>query len=225
MISRAFTHVLTVCLVMSGLSACGSDKSQISTTTALKAVATTMTSALRKKPEAASSGIGLTRAELANIVTPVDLVTIERRGAQGVIAKTGSNRGVETWSSLDHKTLSLQEGVIVATRGLGDDLMSAAVPRAGQLRSASQNHQRVHVVLNGEDEPVSLRFNCSVSNQGAESIIVVEQTYATQHMRENCSGTSGGFTNDFWFQPGGKLRKSRQWISDSVGYVVIEHLL
>lgn len=223
--SRVFTHLLTACVVMTGLSACGSDKSQISMSTALKTVATTMTSSFLKKPDAASSEIGLTRTALANIVTPVDLVTIERRGAQGVIAKTGTNRGVETWSSLDHKTLSFRDSILVATRGLGEDLMSASVPDSGLLRTAGQSYQRVHIVLNGEDQPVSLRFNCSVNDQGAESITVVERAYSTQHMRENCTGPSGSFSNDFWFQSGGKLRKSRQWISNSVGYVVIEHLL
>ena len=213
-----------LCLAMAGLSACGNDQNQGGFGAALKEAGSSLSGSISNKKKPVSGNIGLTRAALANIVTPVDLVTIESRNAQGVIAKIATNRGVETWSSVDKKTIAMRDGVIVATRGLGEDLMSASVPQLAQLQNGSLGHNRVHTVLDGEDKPVYQRFDCNAIRGGAETIVIVELAYATHHVTEACNGPSGRFTNDYWFQTGGKLRKSRQWISDSVGYVVIEHL-
>lgn len=206
------------------VAACGSDKTSTGTTDALKAVASSVTGPLRAKPDPDAKGIGLTRAALANILTPVDLVTVEKTGAQGVIAKIATNRGVETWSSVDGKTLSMRNGIILATRGLGGDLMSAAVPTASQLMQANSHHQRTHTILDGEDKPVIQRFDCRSARQGAETITVVERPYSTYRVQETCAGDAGGFLNEYWFESGGKLRRSRQMISNSVGIVAIEHL-
>jgi hypothetical protein len=205
------------------LAACGSDTGQIATISAARTIATMAAGQMTGRGTPAPAGIGMTRATLANIVTPVDLVTIETSGAQGVIAKIGTNRGVETWSSVDKKTLSFRNGIILATRGLGGDLMSAAVPARTQV-TVPGTHNRRHVVLNGQDQPETLQFQCRTTAVGPDSVIVVERSYATQHYQETCSGPSGSFSNDYWAGIGGNLRKSRQWVSERVGFVVVEHL-
>lgn len=209
--------------VMTGLTACGSDQAEFGATGAFKSAAMSTSDSLRGKDKA-DAAAPITRASLANIITPVDLVTIERRGAQGVIAKIATNRGVETWSSIDKKTIAMRDGVIVGTRGLGEDLMAAATPLLGQIRGGVGSYSRTHTLLDGEDKPVYHRYNCSANQAGSETITVVERSFAVMRVTETCKGPSGGFSNDFWFQNDGKLRKSRQWISESVGYVAIEHL-
>lgn len=218
-----FSRALILVFTSLTVAACGSDKTNDGPTEALKAVASTLSAPLRAKPDAGAKGIGLTREALANILTPVDLVTVEKTGAQGVIAKIGANNGVETWSSVDGKTLSMRNGVVLATRGLGGDLMSASVPTPAQLRQGG-SYQRVHTLLDGEDKPVILRFDCRAARSGDETITVVERGYATQRIEETCTGETGSFSNAYWFEIGGKLRRSRQMVSESVGFVVIEHL-
>lgn len=205
------------------LTGCGTDTDRLQGFGIAKGIASDVTGKMRRKAPP-SKDLGLTRAGLASIKTPVDLVTIENVNATGVIAKIGSNNGVETWSSVDHRTLSMRNGVVVATRGLGADLMSASVPGVSTLASAGQGYGRVHVLLNGEDKPIKNRYSCSVADMGTETLTIVERSYTTRHMREECTGPQGSFANDFWFQSGGKLRKSRQWISQDVGYVLIQHL-
>jgi hypothetical protein len=216
---------LSCCVALiGGLAGCGSDPAQTGTAARLTAAAGPMFSSLFGRSKPATGGIGLTRAHLAKFNTPVDLVTIESRKAQGIIFKVAANRDVETWSSADQKTLSFRDGVIVATRGLGDDLMSASAPRLAQLRAAAASYTRVHTVLTGEDKPLSLRYECTTSKAAPQAITVVEKSYNTQVTSETCVGPKGGFTNQYWIEPNGNLRKSRQWISDTVKYVVIEHL-
>ena len=214
-------RLLAVGLGIMALSACGPDTSEIATLTGAKAVVAAAVAPITKR-NAPKANNQMTRAKLANILTPVDLVTIETTGAQGVIAKIGTNRGVETWSSVDNKTLAMRNGIIIATRGLGADLISAAAPQA---IAAGQTYQRSHVVLDGADQPVTSRFSCHMTAGAAETIVVVERSYATRRITERCSGDSGAFVNDYWVETSGKLRKSRQLISKDIGFVVIEHLI
>lgn len=223
MMKSAFPPLLVLCLGFGGLSACGSDQKEISTFSALQSYGTGLAGKFRKTAVPAGASQGITRATVDGIGAPVDLVTIENRGAQGLIVQVGTNGSVETWSSADNKTLSMRNGMLVATRGLGGDLMSAAVPNLAQLESG-QTVKRAHTVLDGEDKPFTHRFDCRGIRNGAKTITVVERSYQTQHITEDCNGPDGSFSNDYWVQTGGKLRRSRQFVSESVGFVVIEHL-
>jgi hypothetical protein len=207
-----------------GLAACGSEPAQTDYVKAAADIVKLPASLLRAKAPTSPQGIGLTRARLSTLETPVDLVTFEQSGAQGVIAKVGDNQGVETWSSLNQKTLSFRRGVLVATRGLGPDVISAVVPSPEQLAVAGTAYRRAFVFLGDEDQPQTLRFDCQVSLIGPESLTIVERRYETRHLRENCTGPSGGFENDYWFESNLKLRQSRQWMGKEAGSAIIQQL-
>lgn len=165
----------------------------------------------------------ITRALLEQVLTPVMLVTIDSRKQQALIAEIQINRGVATWSSVDDITLSFRNGVIVATRGFGADLMAADVPEISP-HSSGAAHIRVHTLLNGEDQAVQTRYSCNFRNAGVETIDIVEIPYETTHIIESCAAGGMRFTNDFWFSGDQTLRKSRQWISPEVGFLTIEDL-
>lgn len=222
---RFSTHLFAVCLGISSLAACSSEVSLSENIATTKAAAASLVSSASSLGNSAAPTTGLTRAELDNIITPVDIITLESRGFSLGIAKIETNRGVETWSTADKRTVALRGGVIVGTRGMGEDLVTAITPSIAQLRSGSANYQRVHVVLDGNDQPVRMMFNCSAQNIGAKTITIVDYSYTTRQVNESCTGSAGQFTNEYWFEHSGKLRKSRQWISKTLGVVTIEHLL
>ena len=203
------------------LSACGSDNDRLNGFTVARDVVAGAASSVRPAQQAGS--LGLTRADLAQILTPVDLITVERLGAQGVIAKVATNAGVETWSSVDKKTVSFRAGVLVASRGLGDDLIGASVPPLSRIMAADP-FTRSHSWMRGNDQVLRQDFTCRGTLVGSTAITIVERSYAVRQFRESCTGASGSFQNDYWVQMGGKLRQSRQFVSDGVGYVTIQHL-
>lgn len=209
------------------LAACGNDTSRVDSFDLVKEAVTKSTDKVRgasTAPAAPQKDLGLTRAFLATLSAPVDLVTIEQYGAQGVIAKIATNGPVETWSSIDHKTLGLRNGVIVSSRGLGDDLLAATVPSVADLSRDGEGHQRLHTTLGPSDLPAVRRYDCSIAAVGPETLVLVERSYATRHFRETCVSPWGNFVNDYWLQNSGKIRQSRQWISKTVGYVAVKHL-
>ncbi|MGO4906797.1 YjbF family lipoprotein [Pseudorhodobacter sp. W20_MBD10_FR17] len=216
--------VLQLLLAIFGMSACSSETEGTGTAVMYKAVIAATQAGMGAKDSPASASLGVTRAALQSIAVPLKLVTIESRGAQAAIFKIGANGNVETWASQDKKSLSMRNGIIVASRGLGEDLMSAAVPKVAQLQHENTTHLRVHTVLDGEDKPVQLQFECRMIGQVAETITVVERNYATHRTTETCSGPSGRFSNTFWIEAGGKIRKSHQFLSNSIGYVTVEQL-
>jgi hypothetical protein len=69
----------------------------------------------------------ITPDAIAATSEPLLFVELTETGQQVIMALTGRNGDVVTWSTADGQSISLQGGVLVATRGFGFDLMSAEV--------------------------------------------------------------------------------------------------
>ena len=201
------------------LAACGSDTDPASNTAVVRSFAA---SALGSVKASAPASERMTRARLAEVLTPVMLTTIENTGHQALIAEIETNGPVATWSSVDDITISLRNGVIVATRGFGADLMAATVPAVSRSSGGGQTYTRVHTLLNGEDQAVRTQFACTMQNYGAKTVDIVEISYQTSHVIESCTADGVSFRNEYWISGDQKMRKSRQWISPDVGFLTIE---
>ncbi|MFN4154412.1 MAG: YjbF family lipoprotein [Paracoccaceae bacterium] len=201
------------------VAACGSDKDPSSNTEIVRAFAG---SAIGTVKGSAPAPARMTRARLAEVITPVMLVTINNTGHEALIAEIQTNGGVSTWSSVDDITISLRNGVIVATRGFGADLMAAAVPAVSRSNGGGTAHVRVHTLLNGEDQPVRTQFACIMQNVGQKVIDIVEISYQSTHVIETCAADGERFQNEYWISNDQKMRKSKQWISADVGFLTIE---
>ncbi|MFN7224189.1 MAG: YjbF family lipoprotein [Paracoccaceae bacterium] len=201
------------------LSACGNDVDKSSNTEVIRA----LSASTAAKIKGASAPIErMTRARLAEVVTPVMLLSVDASGKQALIAEIQSNGGVETWSTVDDITISLRKGVIVATRGFGADLMAASAPVVSRAVGNGQSHSRVHTVLDGEDKPVRTHFTCTFQINGQQVIDIVEIKYNLTQVTEDCVADTVRFRNLYWMTDDQHLRKSRQWISPEVGFLTIE---
>lgn len=214
------THRLGLALIGAFLlSACGNDPEPTSNGAVLKSLSSAGMARITSGGTAAEP---ITRARLAEVVTPVMLITIERTGVEALFAEIETARGVETWSSVDDLTISLRNGVIVATRGFGPDLMAASVPSVSLASGNGQGHTRRHSTLNGEDQPVQTDFACRFVSDGVKAVEIVEITYQLTHIAETCTAGDVSFQNEFWIGSDQKIRKSRQWISADGGFLTIE---
>lgn len=131
---------------------------------------------------------------------------------------------VEIWSSSLGVQVFLRNGVIVGSRGLGGDMISAdadVTVRALQAR-ANRSGPRRYVVSDGDSTTTDMVFECTVRNMGVQNITIVNQVFKTHHLQENCTGGPGGdktLKNDYWVETGtGLVKKSRQWIGPTIGY-------
>lgn len=141
---------------------------------------------------------------------PVISVIDRSLGLATFMVPLGENRGVVSWANPEYQTIAMRDGVMLATRGFGRDLMSAEVPTAEHLRTARGGHMRVHFVLDGADQTLRQTFDCRLSEVGTEVISVLGLSYSARRVDEVCTGAEGTLTNSYWFDGTGRIRQSRQ---------------
>jgi hypothetical protein len=146
-------------------------------------------------------------------------------GGIGGMAERARNGATVTLASADDSTLSLREGVMVATRGLATDLMAASVPSAAQLARGAGSHGRVHRYLDGAGDLVEVRFDCTLSAAGGEAVpLPGGRTVAARVVDERCAATNLTLSNRYWFDGRGKIRQSVQEIAGGAPPLRILHL-
>lgn len=154
----------------------------------------------------------------ANATKPMILIDLLERDANGVLVEIGRNGRVQAFASSARQTVSLENGLVRATRGLGGDLMSADLGNLPHLIAHRQSGatQREMRFLNGEDITVRLRFTCSVQAGG---------TQATK-ITETCTQQNGPhqFTNSYSVNSSGRVLSSQQWLGGDIGSAAIQHL-
>jgi len=144
-------------------------------------------------------------------------VQIPSRGANAVLSRVAVNRDVETWLAVDNISLSFRQGVLVASRGLGFDLMAADAQNtldalAGQ---GAEVYRRQMRYLTGDNHSTYLTAGCSMVVVGPETV----GGQQLQRLEERCQARQSQFTNLFWRDGSGRIVQSRQWVSPQIGYL------
>ncbi len=203
------------------LAACGNDKGAAPGLRAVKGVA----GDLLKRGKDKAPPTPLTRAQLAGFNTPMLMAEVKTADVLLYLVPFGQNGGVETWATSDDRTLSFRDGVLVATRGLGPDIMQAEVPSRAQLAAGRGSHGRAYYYLDGNDKIRRQSWSCTLSDRGAETIVVVGMQHMTRHVVESCTGEGGEITNEYWFEGGGYVRKSKELIMSEWGYAEVSRVV
>jgi hypothetical protein len=149
-------------------------------------------------------------------------------GARATLAPVAENGDVTVWQTLDGITLSLQGGVLVATRGLGDDLMSADVEGDVAILLGTGDmgyYPHIRSYLDGEDQTVFRSYQCRRAGQTRTTLRIDGTARPTRRIEVQCTSPRHDFTNVFWSDNRGKLLKSRQWISPTMQYMETERVL
>ena len=210
----------TVCLALCAgliLSACSGGtetaSSQSSTLSEVVSVASNQRKAKRNPPVLPT----LTRPLLDGLtVASLEVVAAKRE-------QTAYRDGnVTVWRTGGNSQLVLRDGVLIGTKGLGNDLASAdASPALAAVRSrGSSSGQRVMYIRNDVNGVDRMSLSCEVRNMGAETLEIVERSFPTVHLREDCSNETGQITNHYWVdRRDSTVWKSRQWGGPKVGYL------
>lgn len=142
---------------------------------------------------------------------PLLEITLPAQGARATLKRVGVNSDVETWQSGDGVSVSLRRGVVVATRGLGFDLMGAdAGPTLAALSGGPAGPYRHQMrYLTGDNHSTYLSASCTL-------------TRVDGRHEEACVTHRGRFTNLYFLNSAGQILRSRQWIATEIGYMVIE---
>jgi hypothetical protein len=221
---------MAAAVVLSLLAGCGNDKTGPNPViSAMGAMAKQGVAKVKAKKSGAQPAVKAAtpaelRSQLEEAGKPVLLVSSKVLGRTGFTKIFDTKGDVITWKTPDGATFSQRDGVLIQTRGLGADLMSAQVPSVGQLLSPGSSYQRIYYFLGGDDQGTRRTYDCSTAVVGKESIEVLGRSHAATHVTETCERQLGKVTNDYWIE-GKTIRRSRQFASGPVGYLDFERVI
>ncbi len=215
----------TLVAVMLGLAGCGNQTDQ---GVFLKAA---RSGALKKSGQGSVVGpaevAAAVQASLANTDAPIALVVLEGRNATAILTQIEQNGAYVTWATPDRRSITTRGGVVTATRGLGNDLMSSSLGESLALISGrkSGSAQRVMRNLDGENHTVELVLSCDYAKGGGKRLSAGElKNVATTQMTETCSSGETQFTNSYLVDGRGRIVQSRQWLNPTNGHMTIQLL-
>lgn len=178
----------------------------------------------------------LTRAVLNTVEGEFLQAQVEKTGSTAFMYISGERVGAAAgdeggrllvWRTENDVSLTTRDGVLIATRGLGNDMISAtsAATRAAlRAHGAGQGAKRqVYSAL--DNKAVTLNFVCDIADLGGETIVIVERRHSTKHLRETCTVDGGTVVNDYWIDSSGAtVWRSRQWAGPYIGYIQFNKL-
>ena len=165
------------------------------------------------------------RAVLDQRTEPLLYMAVPAIEAQATLSPVARNAGTVTWITLDGVTVSTRDGLIVATRGLGHDLMSADLAPVRSALPEGGRATRIHYRLDGENRTEALRFACTIRPEGREVLDIAGRRVATHRVAERCAGPAGSFTNRYWIDDAGRLAQSQQWLLPEIGAAMTQRLV
>ena len=154
------------------------------------------------------------------------LVTIMSRNAVAPLTKTAQNGNTVTWISPGRVSLTLQDGIVIATRGLNEDLMGADVSGVrAALSAGGGTANRTHSYLDSEDQIKIRDLACTITQDGPEPVATVTGSRDAVKYTEACRGSALAFSNFYWLDPvSGALVQSRQAVAPTTGFLQINPL-
>ncbi len=222
------TWITGLCVVLAGVTGCGPLQQSNPNVNALQGAFAGIKGAVAAGSagdaaagDSALSGDGqaLTRDLIEAQEVELLRMSIISRDVTGLVIFGGVNGSKVTWLSGEGGGFVFDDGLLVGTRGLGDDLMGADVVGAKASLRGGGNHIRTLDFLNGLSQIERRTYQCSSVQTGRENITIVERTYATTIIEETCRGDNDSFKNTYWRGENGVIWQSRQWISSGIGYL------
>ncbi len=225
--TRPLTLVLGALCLVFALASCGNQSGR-------GLVLKSITSGALKKNQAPESAAMPSQQELeanishalANSDKRLAIAVVEKRDSFSFLTEISQNGNIRTWASPDRRTLSTSSGLIIATRGLGFDLMSATLSGSKALVANRQagEAQRVMRYLDGENQTQELRFSCSVARGKQQKIDIGEIRADTIIISETCRSGEASFENTYLVDGQGRIVQSRQWLGAENGYIFWQKL-
>ena len=149
------------------------------------------------------------------------------RNARAQLAEAGRNGPVTTWLTADAISLSLTApGVVIATRGLGDDLHVADVAATVAALTAARGAEglrRTHRIVDGGQRLTSTDYVCTLRPQGRDRLQIGDSQRTALRFEETCKDGAGtSFTNRYWRAPDrAQIWASEQWLGAELGSITL----
>ena len=173
-----------------------------------------------------SSAFPNSKKWLEQFKQPIILTSSTDKKNQATLVSLGNNEERLTWVSSDGISLSYDDGVLIATRGYSQDLLSLRYKKPKKIFSSSYlEYDKTHRYLNGENRYNEIHFKCTGKKMAPRSIEIVEYTLLVDRYVETCVSAKHRYINEYDLLSGTTVvLKSKQWISPINRYFLTYNL-
>lgn len=167
----------------------------------------------------------ISRKKIDKIGIPVLFVELDT-GQNGTLTQYPGKGPGQTWLGADGATLTLQKGVLKATRGMGDDLMGYRSNKPTWLEiNDVVDYKKLLTYLSGNNEIYIEDLNCQITKEDNSRKLKIWGTlFTTTKFEEVCFNNTIVTKNSYHIDTSGLVRKSFQYHSEALGYITIERL-
>ena len=168
----------------------------------------------------------INRAQIDAANVPVLFVELAS-GQNGTLTPYPGQGIGQTWIGADGATITLERGVIKASRGMGDDLMGSfsSMPPWSKISKNTESYSRNLAHITGNNKIAKRVFNCNIKKSSSDLQIEIWDTnFIVDKFEENCSNKSFTFQNTYQVDARGITRRSSQYHSETLGSINIERL-
>lgn len=133
----------------------------------------------------------------------------------------------QTWLGADGATITLEKGILKASRGMGDDLMgsSSAMPHWSNINRKTENYRRELDYITGNNKISKRIFICDIEKTNSGDFIKIWGiNFKVDKFEESCSDSSFTFKNTYHVDTKRIVRRSSQYHSERLGIILIERL-
>ena len=167
----------------------------------------------------------ITRKKIDDAKIPVLFVELEN-GQNGTLTLYPGEGVGETWLGADGATITLENGLIKATRGMRNDVMGSAssMPSWSRIKNEFEYTRQISY-LGGDNKTNSKVFSCTMKKHKKQSTITIfEVIFDVQKYFETCIRNTEKLENRYFVDDKNVVRRSNQYHGPALGYLTIERL-
>ena len=170
----------------------------------------------------------ISREQIDSANLPVLFVELAS-GQNGTLTPYPGNGIGQTWLGADGATVTTENGILKASRGMGSDLMGSIskIPPWAEINNDNSSYLRKLSYMSGNNDIVTHVMKCKITknNKAAKEIVKIwEVNFSVTKFVEDCSNDRNAFTNIYYLDDKEIVRKSLQYHSKTVGYMIINRL-
>ena len=166
----------------------------------------------------------ISRRQIDEANTPVLFVQLEN-GQNGTLTLYPGEGYGETWLGADGVTITIEEGVMKATRGMRNDIMGghSEKPKWSEIKNSNKKYTRYLTYLDGQNKTYSKVYKCEIRRSlNDTNINILELNFKTIRFDEKCNSNEKEINNIYFVDEKGIKRRSLQYHGPSVGYIKTE---
>ena len=157
----------------------------------------------------------------------IPILFVELKSGQNGTLTPYPGKGLgQTWLGADGATITLENGVLKASRGMGNDLMgsTSSIPPWSHISLHEKKYTRKLSYLSGNNKEIIHKLECKIRKDTQETIEIWDVSFQVTKYTETCAHNGATLLNTYYVDDKALVRKSFQYHSDTLGFITLERL-